>query len=354
MLRDPKVWLGIIVSVGAMYWTFKDADFPRIFIAMKKANWWLLLISIPTILSSLVLRAYRWKFFIKGDTSTLRTRYDAVNIGFLVTSLLPLRLGELARVLVFAQKEKRSRIEIFATIAAERLFDVLAILVLFLGVLPFLPFAAITTVSSGIMNTFGFSGELSRRDLMLACGIVLAAAFGGFLLLCAFGRRISNTVTRIFGVKHPIAIKWAESFFDGLEALWTQRRIVPSIVVSVILWFNISFTFWLALLAFPSGDTSLGAILGIEGAVFLDAVLCAGVALPSAPGFFGVWHAATKVAFIPYATADPDSILAFAILIHLLSFILSILFGLESLRNQGIRWSDVKKVEAPPENNTAS
>lgn len=347
--KRALIWVGVAVSVFALWWTFRDADWKAIRFALSRVDWLLLITAIPTIFSSLLLRAYRWSYFIRDDQSSLRLRYDAVNIGFMVTSLLPLRLGELARVLVFAQKAARSRLEIFATIAAERLFDVLALLIVFIAVLPFLPFQAIETSSAGIMGFFGMTGGLSRNGLMIFSGGIVALSLLGFILLCSHGRAISHAIMVKFGVTHPRLIQWLGSLFDGLEALWHGRRVFPALGLSVVLWFNVAVTFWITLLAFPSGSTTLGAILGLDGAIFLDTVLCVGVALPSAPGFFGVWHAATKVAFIPYPSADQGSILAFALLIHLLSFGMSILFGIESLRHQGIKWSEVKHVDSPAE-----
>lgn len=340
MLKDWKLWFGLAISAGAIVWVFKGQDFDAIVRAMKRTNWFVLVLSVIPLFTSIILRSWRWKFFIPNDTSSLHTKYDAVNIGFFATTVLPARLGEFARGLVFAQKASRSRLEILTTIAVERLFDIFALLVLFVICLPFIPIDAL----QGSKEDLGVL-SLSREKLMTISAALTVGGLLGFLALCAWGRAIATFLTRRVGLRHPTFDKWMHSIFDGLEALWHGKKIFPALIGSLVLWFNCAFSFWIALLAFPTGETTLGAVLGIEGAIFLNTVLCAGVALPSSPGFIGVWQAATVFAFKPYSGVDPNSVLSFAILVHLMTSIMSILLGFQSFHHSGISFSEVKRVK---------
>jgi hypothetical protein len=336
-----KVWLGILISLGAIWWTFRDADFRGIAIALGRANWLILILIAPLQLLGVIQRAWRWDYFIGGAPTSFRSRYNATSIGFLITSILPLRLGEIARALVFARNTRRSRMEILTTIGVERLFDLLALGVLFVIVLPHVPVEAIRAGAGDEAGLLGFS----RETLMFGSTLFVVFGLLGFLLLCQFGRRVGEFLLALLKIERPRIRRVFTSFFDGIEALWRGRKLVQTLISSILIWLNTSICFWLAMLAFPSGETTLGAIMGITGAIFLDIVVCAGVALPSAPGFFGVWHAATRVAFIPYPAAEPDVILAFAITIHMLSYILTIILGIEAFKNEGVQWSDMKKME---------
>ncbi len=338
---DWKVWLGILVSVAAMWWTFRSEDPRAIGHAMARANWLLLSLSLLPLVLSLVIRAHRWRYFLPDDRTNLRTKYDAVNIGFMVTNLLPLRLGEVARALIFAKKAGRSRVEVFTTIVVERFFDILALAILFVVVLPHVPFEAVRQGSDDL-GVFRWS----REKLMVISTVVVVAGLGGFLLLCRFGRSVSHYLTDVLGIRHPFVRKALRSGFDGLEVLWKNHKLLPALLWSLVLWFVVCVSFWITLLAFPSGSTTLGALLGLHGAIFMNCVLCAGVAAPAAPGFFGVWHAATKIAFLPYQDADASAILAYAIIVHLLNYALTILLGIESLRHEGVTWSEMRRVEA--------
>lgn len=338
---DWKVWLGIAFSLGAMWWTFRNEDLREIGRAMARADWGLLVLSLLPLVASLIIRARRWSYFLPEDQSDLRTKYNAINIGFMVTNLLPLRLGEFARALIFARKARRSRVQVFTTIIVERFFDVMALAILFVIVLPHVPFEAVRG-GSDELGVF----QWSRERLMGISLVVVVAGLGGFLLLCRFGRAVSHYLTDVLGIRHPFVRKALTSGFDGLEVLWKTRKLLPAMLWSLLLWFVVCVSFWITLLAFPSGATTLGALLGLHGAIFMNCVLCAGVAAPAAPGFFGVWHAATKIAFLPYQEADASAILAYAIIVHLLNYLITILLGIESLRHEGVRWSEMRRVEA--------
>jgi len=328
-----KVWFGILISLGALYWTFKDSNLREILNSIEKAKWLVILASFPFFIGGILLRTYRWSYLIKDDTSTLRQRYNAINIGFMVTSLLPLRLGELARMYVFAKSVKRSAVEILATIVVERFFDVLAILILFVSALPFVPIQAV--------KELGLADIPQWKIQVIAWSIVIIA-LAIFLIVSRFGRSLINIAVPKFGLENSKIVSLADSLFNGLEVLWVKRRILKVLFLSLLMWTVTTLTFYVALFAFPSGNTTLGALLGVEGTIFLQGVLCGFVALPSAPGFFGVWHAAAKTAFIPYAAADHSSILAFAVVIHLLNYFLTIILGLEALKNEGMNWGDIQ------------
>ncbi len=336
------IWLGFAISAVAVYFAFRNEDLGKVYIAIKQANWLILIASMPIMVLTVVLRAWRWRYFLKADSSTLRSRYNAVSIGFFITNILPLRLGEFARVLVFARSARRSRIEVFATIAVERFFDILALLILFVMILPHIPFDAI----HGGDATDSWYYRYSPRTLMAySMGIVLCGLIG-FLLLCHYGRTVWHWLVDSRDIRHPMLLRVVGSLFDGLETLWHDRKVLPALLVSVLLWFSVAFNFWITLFAFPSGETTLGSIMGLEGSIFLDSVLCFGVAAPSAPGFFGVWQLATKAAFIPYPSADSSAVSAFAILVFLIQYFFTLGLGLEALKSEGMSISDVRNVGA--------
>lgn len=335
------VWTGFSLSVIAIYLAFRDEDLGRIYMAMTSVDWRFLVVSLPLLVLSLLIRAHRWRCFIKNDHSTLRARYNAVNIGFLATNILPLRVGELVRAIALARRMNRSRMEILATIVAERFFDVLGLVILFVLVLPRVPFENIQDPAAGYASVYKYS----RQTLTFWSEIAVAGGLAGFLLACNFGRRIGHFLTRLIGVNHPYLHHLIGAFFDGLEALWHGRKVVPALALSILLWFCVAVNFWIAMAAFPSSGSNLAAIVGLSGAVFVNSILCAGVAAPSAPGFVGLWQLSTKVAFLPYPEADSSAVLAFAILVFLLIYFATILLGLESLRSEGIAWSEVSAAQ---------
>ena len=339
VLTDWKMWLGVAVSGVALYVTFKDHDFRSLYGYISRIHWWVLLLVVPLMILDRLCRSRRWSLLIENDRSRLRTRYDALNIGFLVTNVLPLRLGEIVRPVLYARHERRSALEILATVATERIFDMLALLTFFVLILPFVPLSGLAEKAPIF--------ALPRAQLFAGAVGLVVLMLGGFLAFCHAGRRISSVITRHLSVKIQ---NWIDSLFAGIEAPVRQKKLLPVMGWSMTVWLVISLTYLVALYACPSEvpGESLGALVGYSGAVFILVVICFAIAMPSAPGFIGVWHAATWLAFIPYAVGRPgleESIRNFALVFHLISYLSTILFGLESLHHAGVKWHDIRSTD---------
>ena len=69
------------------------------------------------------------------------------------------------------------------------------------------------------------------------------------------------------------------------------------------------------------------------------------VAIPSAPGFFGVYHAACREALVPLGVA-PETAIAMGTLAHLGMWVTFIATGLLCLRATGARLRDVLRGSA--------
>ena len=97
-------------------------------------------------------------------------------------------------------------------------------------------------------------------------------------------------------------------------------------------------SFWLGMLAF-------GINTGFVSAVFVEAVVGFGVAIPAAPGFVGTFHAAAKFALSDvYGVAEPDA-LAFAFGYHFGGWIPITVIGLWYAWRLGLSISDMGAAE---------
>ena len=109
---------------------------------------------------------------------------------------------------------------------------------------------------------------------------------------------------------------------------WVQSRsyAIPKLLLlafgwSLAFWGWHGVSFWLGMLAF-------GIDTGFASAIFTEAVVGFGVALPSAPGFFGTFHFAANLALSDvYGVAEPQA-LAFAFGYHFGGWVPITLIGL--------------------------
>ena len=124
------------------------------------------------------------------------------------------------------------------------------------------------------------------------------------------------------------------SFGSGLSVLRDPRRSAIVFFWALVMWLVNGASFWIAFKA-----------VGINGsfaaALFLQSILAFAVAVPSAPGFFGLFEAGTKVALRVYGVDDTLAV-SYALGYHLLSFIPITLIGLWYLGKMGLRLNELR------------
>ena len=91
-----------------------------------------------------------------------------------------------------------------------------------------------------------------------------------------------------------------------------------------------AFSFYLGFLAFDIVEP------GFTGAMFTQAVIGPFVALPSSPGFFGPFEAASRLSLEVYGV-EPARILSFAVSYHILTFVPVTVLGIWYMRKLGIK-----------------
>src|SRR5262245_38496979 len=101
---------------------------------MRQSNLALLAAAVLLNLLAYPVRAWRWRHLL----APVRERIGLYNltsttiIGFMVSFLVPMRLGEVVRPVLLARRERFSSSAAIATIALERLFDALTVMSLYL------------------------------------------------------------------------------------------------------------------------------------------------------------------------------------------------------------------------------
>jgi uncharacterized membrane protein YbhN (UPF0104 family) len=79
-------------------------------------------------------------------------------------------------------------------------------------------------------------------------------------------------------------------------------------------------------------------------ALFLQALIVIGVALPSTPGFFGFFEAMAKTGLVLYGVSEQLAV-AWAIAFHVLSLIPIIVIGLYYLARSGLQLGELKEIK---------
>ncbi|HBC47298.1 MAG TPA: hypothetical protein DEO84_10185 [candidate division Zixibacteria bacterium] len=277
MKRRLNLFIGLAISAVFIYFAFRRVRFGEIYFSLKHANYWLILPTMAIVLLCMVIRAERWKYLL-GSVGNFKQKqlFPSVMIGFMANNILPARLGEVIRAYSLGKKTGQSRTAIFASVVLERLFDSLSLLAMFWLVILFIPFP-------GPIKKFGL--------------ITLVVNIGLILALLLLKRRTTFLVKLVLRMLFFLPQNLSDrleyvmtKFAEGLDVFHHPRPLLWVAFWSILLWIITALANYFVFMAF-------GLYPSIAATFILLLFVAAGVMLPSAPGFVGVFQAATIGAF---------------------------------------------------------
>ena len=115
-------------------------------------------------------------------------------------------------------------------------------------------------------------------------------------------------------------------------------RLLMVIVLSVIIWLITIVGFQCFFWIFPNMQGSFMA------ALVITVVIALGVAMPSAPGFLGVFQFSCIAAFA-LCGMDKDSGIAYSLANHAVQYMLVLVYGFYALVCHGLKFSELKAGE---------
>jgi uncharacterized protein (TIRG00374 family) len=290
---------GIALSVAALYLAFRNVPLHDLWQYLKSINY---LWTFPAVILALVsffIRALRWQFILASSHKIgIWRAYHPLMIGFMINCILPGRLGEFARPVILQKNENVPFATGIATVAAERVFDVCALVV----------FAVITLtaidINPQVEIVFG-EFRLNRATLeVLFSRIVLV---GILLILGIIGISIPiirRTIHRIILALPALAfsateetktkirermcaplIRFVDNIAMGFTLLAYPKKILLCAIYSILVWGIAAFSYYVFSLGSPGIQLSYTEMFAVM------VIICLFIALPSVPGFWGVWEA---------------------------------------------------------------
>lgn len=311
----------------------RDVDFRAVARVIAGADWLLLFgLSVPAYVLLVWVRALRWRHLTSPiceiGTGPL---FRATSVGFLANNVFPLRMGEVIRSWYLGRETGASTAALFGSVILERAIDTVSVLLLLLLVL-------------GVWGTGG-EAELERGALVLVLVPVSLLPIAALVLLRAVPDRVialAHFCLRPFPQRvSDSAETLLRRFTEGLGALRGGSHLVWITAHSLLIWLVLS-AFPIAV-AFHSLGLELGPPFQVLGAAWMtQAAIGVAVALPSAPGFFGIFHWACKLALLRFGVG-PETALAAGTLIHAVMWLTLTSMGLLVLRFRRTRFHDLDR-----------
>lgn len=324
--------LGIGLSVVCLYFAFRNFHFADALEAAKRANYFLLFLSVVAATAMFPLRARRWRTIldpVAPEPVPFGPLWRAVAIGMMMSNIIPARAGELARP--YALNRERPEIPFsmaLASVAVDRVFDAIVVMLL-LGISTFEPsFPHTITLGTKVLQVAQLVRGFVLIPLVLTAALYALVFFPNQLikLFEAFARRVSKTL-------ETKGSEMLHRFAEGLSVLRNPVHFLAVFLWTLLHWLVQPLAFWLGFKAF-------GIHVPLLVTLFVQGVIVIVVALPSTPGFFGMFELAAVASLGAYGV---DQTLAgtWAAVFHLLSYIPITLFGTYYFARAGLTMDEI-------------
>jgi len=317
--------IGLVVSVALLAWVLHGISLDDIVAHARRADPFLLVSAVVLATATFPIRTIRWLLILRdGDGRRLpwRPLWHATAIGFMANNLLPARAGEVARAYVARRQLPVRFTTAFASIGVERVFDALVMLALMALAIAAPSFPAHTSVGGRSLSG-------------LAVGA--AALFGGLLVLALIVVHRPAPWLSLIGRLSRRLAHWADGIIAGLAVLKHPGRFAAVVLWSLVLWLVNAAAFAVCFRAF-------GLTIPLEAALLLQGIIGFGVAVPSTPGFVGVFEAATRITLAIYGV-DATLAVSYALTYHITTFLPITLLGLWSLSRLHLRLGELRAPE---------
>jgi glycosyltransferase 2 family protein len=299
------VFAGALAAV-LLYLSLRGVDWRQVWAVMEGARWRYLAIACLVSSVSYFLRAVRWRILLNAEGHlSIGTTFAANMAGYLGNSLLPARAGELIRTFIISSRSSLSKTYVLTTALAERMTDAIA-LVLWSSV-----------VLLGIHPKPRWLEDASRATTLIAAAGALA-----IVILPHTGSLCDTIIARIpvSAAMRGRLLRLADQILSGLRAFHDIRRLAGFVLLTVAIW------------GLDAGGVMIGArALRLNVTFPMAALLICGLglgsALPSTPGYVGIFQFVAVTVLVPFGIPR-DSALAFILVAQALGYVVVLVLGL--------------------------
>lgn len=326
--RVIQIVVTLVFSAAALYLAFRKIEFEAVGQAFRQVAWGWLIPTQALIFGTLVLRAERWRVLLDQKV-TLRDSFGLINIGYLVSAVLPARAGDPARAIAATLRGPVTVLAALSTVVVERVLDLFLVILILLGTLPFVP-GIQDYVSTGQVNE-----RLSLQLVLALSGALAVGLLAGFVLVALLPRQTMALGERVLSLLRIREMKrWLKplsNIVEGLAVLRSPRKGLAIIGWSLALWaLTVSYflTAMQACRAFLPNPSLLKSSVATWSSAF-------GMIFP-AQGGVGSFHFAVRESLYLGFAIPREIGFTYAVLVHALPYLTGIVLGVLTLLTWGL------------------
>ena len=291
-----------------LYFSLRGVDWGSVWRIIATARWEYLAGSALFVCVSSFLRSLRWRILLNAEANlSVWTVFRATMAGYLGNNFLPARAGELIRSLLIVRRSRLSTTYVLTTALSERMMDVIA-LVLWSSL-----------VLMGVHPKPQWMADLSRSLAIVAAMGALAVTIiphTGNLLIHVMKRAPLPAGVRIklLGLSEQVLL--------GMRAFHDWRRFGGFVALTIPIWSCDAFSAMACSRAFGLDITFPVAMLLLTG-------LGLGSALPSTPGYLGIYQFVAVSVLVPFGVGK-DAALAYILVLQAIGYAVVVVLGIPS------------------------
>lgn len=310
--KDARRWLpGVVISVVALALVFRLSNWKDLGAALSAVTIESILLVIIFTLLYLFVRSFAWKVLLEGKI-TWKQAFFTLNIGYLLNNVFPLRAGEFGRAIVLGKSSGLGMMHVLSSIVIERAFDLFYAAVFLLLTLP-------------LALGMGWVYPVAYTTLgLVILGMILLLVMARYqTVVIAWTEKIGQR----WSIVQRYVIPQIRSLLGGLNVLTQPVQFVLAFALVGISWGGAFIVYYVMIVTFVPGAP-------FWWAVFADAVLAMGIAIPSAPAALGVFEAALVGGLALLGVANSVA-LAYAVLMHFMQVAITGVLGFYALAREG-------------------
>jgi len=321
--RVARILLGIAISLFLIWKTYSILLEKGVSPDSVKIGAGAVTAAIAAILVAYHFRVVRWRYSLSviTDEPGIRALYGPLYAGFAINGLVPLRAGDIYRVLAIQKRFSIDYAKGLATLLIERVFD-------FAGILIILSFSL---VAVGDVEILGISG----RNIALLAGLLAVIV----LLATLFGNLLDRFMKWFVTIREwPAIVSKVLRFLGATLAnvcLFNTRRIYLRLLgMSILIW---------------ATEGTVAYLIVSRAHVFLEAWVASAVAnlgtlIPSTPGHIGTFDYFMSMTLESFGYATREAAVA-TLIVHLVIWLPVTILGVVTLLFlQNVHSADCKEM----------
>lgn len=297
-------WLRLAIGCGlsllCLYFVFRNIKLDEISQSIRGFRWPLLIAGVASLAVGYTARIYRWKMLLAACGPNVSTRACAAPFlsSIALNNVLPFRLGDVVRALVFPKALGVTRTGATATLVLERLVDLLTLLICLGIATSFFPRGALPPAIVDTVVALAFVGSLALLLLILFTGALVKLL--RWIMSLLEGRAPPRLTQAMSAIVELAA---------ALNSISRLRTVGAALAISFVAWAG-------ELGLYLSVMSGIHMPFSLPGGLLLMSMATIATLVPSSPGYVGPYHlAAFTAAHLMGET--PTQAMALAVLCHL-------------------------------------